>query len=87
MKEIKDSFLASTELITLTLKKEEQNLKYDVIFMGFFLNSIFAPLWLHLHDYFLLKKKKKHFGGWSKDIDFPSSISDGFKICSTSESI
>lgn len=36
MKEIKDSFLASTELITLTLKKEEQNLKYDVIFMGFF---------------------------------------------------
>lgn len=35
----------------------------------FFLNSIFAPLWLHLHDYFLLKKKK-HLGGWSKDIAF-----------------
>lgn len=33
-----DSFLASTELIILTLKKQEQNLKYDVIFIFFFLN-------------------------------------------------
>lgn len=35
-----DSVLASTELITLTLKKQEQNLKYDVIFIYFFKPSI-----------------------------------------------
>lgn len=31
-----DSFPASTELIALTLKKQEQKLKYDVTFIFFF---------------------------------------------------
>lgn len=61
IKETKVTFFSSTELITFTLKKQEQNGKNNVIFTYFFLSLI--ACWLHHGWTYMIISNPSPFGG------------------------